>query len=309
MSEKEIVINKMNTIINFILEHETLDVSKYSETYYQKLVLLFEKAKKSIKEFMPYIPGVLDEKSYANLLKNYQEVLALGQEAITKFLCKNVYKDNEKIRLTNIPIQNKKRDDYYELSGFLKRIIGIKNGKNNRLQKKKTYGYKTYEEVSRNLYSTDTMNAVVLYKDYLKWPDKLELDNTEYGYQEDSFYGNVLMYSLEFNLDYSDYFSLSTLLTEDYDMKKNQDRVKQEKLMSITVEDVRMICSTLKYYELREMDFGLLWKERNALLKFLMDSFDNPLLIEAAGGMDKINEAVERIDDVLRINRQKGRLV
>ena len=106
MTEKEIIIKKIDTIINFILEEGLQNVSKYSEIHYQKLILIFEKVKKSYLEFMPYVPGVLEEKSYENLSKSYQEMLELTKEAITIFLHKNVSKENGKISLKNIPLQN-----------------------------------------------------------------------------------------------------------------------------------------------------------------------------------------------------------
>ena len=305
MTEKEIIVGKIDNIINFIIEHAQEDVSVYSRYHYRKLILLLERVKKTVNNFILTIPGVLDESSYEKLRKNYQKILELTQEAIDLFIKNNI--DNTTKKLKSIPVQLEKQEDYYELIGTLQEVIRIQRRRKEHIDRGRVYQYRTPKEVFSNLYSTTTANNIFVYHEYNEWKDKLDLSNTTYGYTLKDFYANALMYALVKNLDYDAYYSLSSFLVEDYDAKKNKDLEKQEKETSITVDDVRMICTTLKYYELREMDALLLWKERTALLKFLEDALEEPMLIEAAGGMDKINEAVEKIDDVLRANQLKGR--
>ena len=305
MTEKEIIVGKIDNIINFIIEHAQEDVSVYSRYHYRKLILLLERVKKTVNNFILTIPGVLDESSYEKLRKNYQKILELTQEAIDLFIKNNI--DTTTKKLKSIPVQLEKQEDYYELIGTLQEVIRIQRRRKERIKRGRVYQYRTPKEVSGNLYSTTTANNIFVYHEYNEWKDKLDLSNTTYGYTSKDFYANALMYALVKNLDYDAYYSLSSFLVEDYDAKKNKDMEKQEKETSITVDDVRMICTTLKYYELREMDVLLLWKERTALLKFLEDALEEPMLIEAAGGMDKINEAVERIDNVLQTKRWKGR--
>ena len=305
MTEKEIIAGKIDTIINFIIEHAQEDVSVYSRYHYRKLILLLERVKKTVNNFILTIPGVLDESSYEQLRKNYQKILELTQEAIDLFIKNNI--DNTTKKLKSIPVQLEKQEDYYELIGTLQEVIRIQRRRKERIERGRVYQYRTPKEVSSNLYSTTTANNIFVYHEYNEWKDKLDLSNTTYGYTSKDFYANALMCALVKNLDYDAYYSLSSFLVEDYDAKKNKDMEKQEKETSITVDDVRMICTTLKYYEIREMDVLLLWKERTALLKFLEDALEEPMLIEAAGGMDKINEAVERIDNVLQTKQWKGR--
>ena len=305
MIEKEMVVSKIDAIINFIIEHAQEDVSIYAKYHYRKLILLLERVKKTVNNFISTIPGVLDENSYEKLRNNYQKILELTQEAIDLFLKNNV--DSKQKKLKSIPVKLEKQEDYYELIGTLQEVVRIQRSRKERIEKGHVYQYRTPKEVSDNLYSTVTANNIFVYHEYDEWKDKLDLSNTTYGYTSKDFYANALMYALVKNLDYDAYYSLSSFLVKDYDAKKNKDMEKQENETSITVDDVRMICTTLKYYELREMDALLLWKEKTALLKFLEDALEEPMLIEAAGGMDAINNAIEKIEDVLQAKQWKGR--
>lgn len=298
MTRTEELIQKLQNLLIRIQE-KPLKKSSYTIGYYKRFAYSFGENINSIKDFITFILGVLDEKSYEDIKKDYNEILNLTEMAITIFE-KNFIDTNGNLK--SIPILTEKMAPVFQLESIESLIQKItrKNKKKiekMNIEKKEDFVSLEEEKIKESLYSPEVASDVSFYLYYQDWTHYLSMDNISHGYQKGSFNANLLMYVLENNLNYNTYLHLSVCLDEDYDLKIT-DFYRQECQEDFwLLDNAKLIQSMMNDEHLSQMDTSLLRESKNVLTKLLIESIDN------SGVRANIDEK-EVKDDIAKLKRQ-----
>ena len=298
MTRTEELIQKLQNLLIRIQE-KPLKKSSYTIGYYKRFSYSFGENINCIKDFITSISDILDEKSYEDIKKDYNEILNLTEMAITIFE-KNFIDTNGNLK--SIPILTEKMAPVFQLESIESLIQKItrKNKKKiekMNIEKKEDFVSLEEEKIKESLYSPEVASDVSFYLYYQDWTHYLNMDNISHGYQKGSFNANLLMYVLENNFNYNTYLHLSVCLEEDYDLKIT-DFYRQECQEDFwLLDNAKLIQSMMSDEHLSQMDTSLLRESKNVLTKLLIESIDN------SGVRANIDEK-EVKDDIAKLKRQ-----